>query len=702
MFVEALTDLACGVWHLRMKSTDPSVPELTDYCALEVMSREPGALPPPLLSGLPYLYNSRTETRGLMTDGFDPWLGSSVNAPHYLACANFLPPAARKYQVVPTVHAYGREYFLWLGSRCADDWSCHGNRDLIEQADYVNIAEELGATSLLWLYSYHHFVLDQLIVFLESKNDPAFDLQKLKAVRQAQESNPDWQAKKLYLDCETFRLLAGKYWEEWLDFINESAQRRKEDLLSQLRKNNPKLRCAGYGPAHIYAGCLKGPDFIRLLQNEKSTPEVDSFWQYEDYPFSCRYGLERGSYFLASMLMTLPGARIYPEIYTGGGLGGCIDGAVYYAYPPFGHRPGSYPQRMFQSVFEFRYASAYFTADGFHFWDKCGFQTCGFSREWNETLIKAWRIVIEHTPVRPLRGPAFVDSEASRRAARDSRMIVEYPQYSIMDVRNTAVEDVPYLAQTIRQQGFPPGFQVQEANICRLTPDDASLLVLPPLKGMAKETLRHIRALHDAGVALLVCEDVTGLEDLFGVRDTSVRKNLSRLRGTNGFCEGMTEFCDDERCTGRYEADGAEILIEAEIPVLTVKRNRAASAAFFNVPPHLVREDALHERMTYSKEGISEFMAHAVAELIRRIAPSPVAADGGKLIACHTADGGIIIPFYNPSDKKETVMTIRLAPALCRNRELGGSVPFARMGNDAVRLRLPPDGSGYLLLGPEK
>ncbi len=690
LITEPLTGLKCGVWHLRMKSLDPSMPGLTDYCALEIMSREPGAPPPPLLSGLPYLYNSRTETRGLITDGFDPWIGRSVNAPHYLSCANFLPAAARKYQVASTVHAYGREYFLWLSSRCASDWSAAGNRDLIRDADYVNMADELIQRSLLWLYSYCGFVLEKLIEFAREKNDGGFDIPKLE--NQLKTGR--------HIDRETFLHLAENYWEEWLDFINREAQRSRKRVLAELRRENPRLKYAQYGPAHIYAGCLKGPDFIRLLQNEKSAPEVDGFWQYEDYPFSCRYELCRGSYFLASALMTLPESRIYPEIYIGGGVGGCGDGAVYYAHPPFGQNPNTYPQRMFQLVFEYRYASAYFQADGFHFWDRCGFQTCHFYRDWNETLIQAWRIVVEHTPVRPVRGPAFVASDASRRAARESQLIVQYPQYRIMDVRNTAAEDVPYIAQICRQQGFAPGFQLLEENIGRLTADNTSLLVLPPLKGMAPETLDKIRSLHEAGVALLACEDVTGLEDLFGVRDTHVRKNISRLRGINGFCGGMTEFCDDGRCTGRYEADTAEVLIEAEIPVLTVKHNRAASAAFFNVPPHLVREDCLHERMSYGKEGISEFMEHAVAELIRRIAPPAVFADHGRVIACHTADGGIIIPVYNPSDREELIMNLQLAPALYRNCTLCGSIPFSCPEKHTVRLRLPPDGSGYLLLDP--
>ena len=690
LIAEPLTGLKPGVWHLRVKSADPGEPDLSDYCAFEVMSREPGAPPPPLLSGLPYLYNSRTETRGLMTDGFDPWIGKSVNAPHYISCANFLPAAARKYRTAPTVHAYGREYFLWLGTRCADDWSAAGNRDILREADYVNMANELNQQSLLWLYTYCGFILEKLIEFAKQKNDGGFDIPKLE----------DQLKNGQYIDRETFLHLAENCWEEWLDFINREAQTFRKQVLDGLRQENPRLKYAQYGPAHIYAGCLKGPEFIRLLQNENSSAGIDGFWQFEDYPFSCRYELCRGSYFLASSLMVLPESRIYPEIYIGGGVGGCGDGAVYYAHPPFGQRPNTYPQRMFQSVFEFRYGAVYFDADGFHFWERCGFQTCHFYRTWNETLIRAWRIVAEHTPVRPVKGPAWVFSDASRRAAEASQIIVQYPQYRIMDVRNTASEDVPYIAQACRKHGLPPGFQVCEENLIRLTPEDVSLLVLPPLRGMSDVALRKIRTLHEAGVPLLACEDATGLEDLFGVRDTGTRRNISRIRGTAGFCEGMEDFCDDERCTGRYEADGAEVLLTAELPVLTLKQNASACAAFFNVPPHLVREDRLHERMTYGKEGISGLMETAAGEIARRLASTLVGADHGRIIACHTAGGEVIILFYNPSDQQEIRMQITVDPRLVQGRSVRANVPFSRLENGIFRVHLPPDGSGYLLLGP--
>ena len=685
--VEPLEGLQCGVWHLRLRTKDCYC-DVEDYCAFEIMSKQENALPAPLLSGLPWLYNSRTETRGLVTDGFDPWKGKSVNATHYLAAANFLPPAARKYNVIPTVHAYQRQYFLWLGTRCLDKPLMADNMDLLNQADYVYMSDELNQMSLLWLRTYRTFVLEKLIKFGKTLNDADFPLQKLQEELDKGE----------HIDLDSFRYLALNHWSAWLDYINEARALQKRNLLKKLRQENPKLYFAQYGPAHIYAGCLKGPEFIRLLQNAKSTNDIDGYWQYEDYPYSCNYGLEKGSYFLASALLALPGSRIYPEIYMGGGRGGCGDGAVYYGYPPFGQRPISYPEQMSHYVFEFCYATAHKDAKGMHYWEKCGFQACGFSRRWNEALLKAWRLPAEHKPEAPVWNVAFVSSANSLRAAQmETQFLVEYPQYGIVDVRNTASEVVPYLAQTARKKGLPPGFQIFEECLQTLTAKDVSLLVLPPLKGMAQDSLDKIRQLHSEGVSLIACEDVSGLEDLFGVRNTGKRRNPTLLHGTDAFMPGEEEICDDERCAGRYEAVDAKVLISAEIPVLTLKRNASASAAFFNVAPNLVREDALIERMTYSKEGISEFMAKAVALLMCQLAPAPVKSDCGRIVACRTCKDEILLMAYNHSGKHDIDMEISLDPAILATRTVQCSQPYSRIGNERLRIKLPIFGSATFL-----
>ena len=52
-------------------------------------------------------------------------------------------------------------------------------------------------------------------------------------------------------------------------------------------------------------------------------------------------------------------------------------------------------------------------------------------------------------------------------------------------------------------------------------------------------------------------------------------KNITQITHTGDFCAGMSEYCDAPRCKGSYLADDAEILLNAKIPVLTVKHKTA-------------------------------------------------------------------------------------------------------------------------------
>ena len=669
--VEPLPGLACGVYHLRVRSADPSVPVMEDYCAFEIMSRKKGALPPPRLSGFPFLYNARTETRGLMTDAFDPWLNAgSVNEGHYISCTVMLPAAYRKYNMAPVIHAYGRENFAWISSRTLDKPAVEDNLDVIRDSDYANAGDCNERMSTTWAYSYYGARLRTLIRFLETKNDPDFDLDAMRALAEKEE--------KKSVSPDVIRLLAEKYWEEWLDFNSRASEKWVANMLKKLRKVNPKIKLAQYGPYHIYAAALKSCEALRMLGNDRLTPDLIHFWQYEDYPSSCGYGLERGLFFLTSSLMTIPGARIYPEVYTGGKLRqGCPDGAVFFAHPPFGIRARPHRTTYFQrQIANFVYGSGYLTDEGFRFWTERGFQACRFTRPWYEALMEVWPTVLKHEPLRPLKSAAYVFSEAGRKTP----VMIGTTPYNIFDVRHTAFEDVPFAYECAFKAGICAGFQLTDEKLRSLSPDQTDILVLPPLRGMKPDIIRRIRALHAKGVHLLTFENADGLEDLFGVCDTGKMKKVTRIAGRSGFCPGLTEMCDDDRCRGSWAADGAEVLLEAEIPVLTLKKNKKACAAFFNVPPQLVRAARLRNKPLYGKTGISVLMEKAVQELMRSLSGSPVRASAGNLLGCRTKDGGTLIIVENPEDYRDMTaeITIRKEPGLRGEPELNMDVMLLR------------------------
>ena len=700
--VREMPALVPGVYHLRLISDDASLDEINNYIAFEVISRNPDSPAPPQLSGIPFLYNSRTETRGLKTDAFDPWTSSSVDAGHYIACANFLPQAARDFQIAPTVHTYQRKWFLWLGTRCCDKPLIKDNEDLIAEADYINISEEMQRTTALWKFSCKGWRLQKLIEFAKQTRDSGFNIPELEKAKAVYDKTPDKFNSEEISEIlgRNYSLTARKYWEEWLDFLNKEFKNRADEFLDKLRSINPKIKFSEYGPAHIYAAHLKGPEYPRYLLCEKCDTDKYGFFQYEDYPYTCSYGLERGTYFLTSCLMAMPGHRIYPEIYTTSSKAfGCPDGAVFFAHPPYGIRTNCDSRFMTRRVYDYALASAYFTPDGFKYWNKCGFQTCGFTRPWFEALLKGWRHVLDYPPARPLKSSAFVSSSESRRAhetfvraAEGTNIPVE--KAHIMDVRNTASEVVPFAYQTARANSISAGFQLFIENIQQLDPEQVDLLVLPPLEGVDAKYINAIRELHKCGVNLLCFESANGLEDIFGIRDSGQVRSVSKITTDKSFLDIPAEYCHEPLCQGRYEANGSAILLNAEIPVLTLKDNGIAKAAFFNVPPQLIKEDQLHERLGYGRESISKLAEAALTEIMKELSGSAFKVSSGRLIAYESRNGKEVVIITNPDEAKDLICRLTCTNSEEKHELLSCDQPYTLLETSSAesiyRLKLPP------------
>lgn len=646
-----LEQLPVGVYHLRLKATDPTLPA-EKFFAFEVMPRDVDAPPAPIKSGMPFLHCMRTETRGNQCDSFDPYLDATVNTPHYVSLANFLPWFARDMKLIPTIHAYGRKYFAWLGSRCLDKWHIADNLDLLKESDIAHIGVEMEAGTLFGYYQGYKF--EDFIAFAETTRDPFFDIKEMKTLCSEGKRCP----------MKYYNHAIKNYLVEWLEFGNRRTASRIKNQLAILRKENPKLKVGWYGPAPIYNSRYIGPESWKSMSTYYLTKDEVGYFIYEDYPEASDYQPPRGSFFMGSIMMCQPDFPLTPEIYTDSG--GNPDGALIFAHPPFGKSTNCWPIRAKNRVYDYVYGSAFWGKEGFGFWNRFGFQArVDIAGEQIQNLIRAWGKTQSHLPVAPLKSSAYLFSWDSWNTNAKNAKIIE-PQEKIGEGTKiatiiTAGESIPYAAETAAAYNVLNGFQLLEENLATLPAEKVDILFLPPLRGMKKETLDHIRKLHDAGVSLVAFERVDGLEDIFGVKDSGEFRHIEQISGTDDFLAGQKEFINEERFGGSYIADGAGVLLAGDTrPVLTAKRNGKAVALFFNAPPTAAIPDMLHEHEGgINRENMSRIVAKAINEIHKRFGDADASATFGRLLGAETRDGVVLSLFNRTQEEQTSIVTYR-------------------------------------------
>ncbi len=646
-----LPPLPVGVYHLQLTSLDPTL-SAREYFAFEIMPQDNSQPTAAVQSGLPFIHTCYTETRGLDTDGFDLYRPVSGNVEHYVSCSDFLPWFARKMKLIPTLHAFGRKYFAWLGGRCLEKWHIADNMDIIAEADFAHFGVELQMGGIFGYYRGR--TLRMFIDFAKSTNDPFYDIDELKKNYAADDKCPD----------KYFDYTVCNHWVEWAEFAAKSYSERLDTELGKLRKYNPNLKLAKYGPAAMYNSLHRGAEHLKYMGAYCFRPDQVGFLQYEDYPDSCDYPPHRGSFYLGTIAMAMPGFPITPEIY-GAWEQGCPDGAVFFAKPPFGQGPDNIPSLLAARIYEYAYATAYFTEGEFGFWNRFGFQISLliFEKERTELFLKCLGNVHRNQPTAPLKSSAYVFSWDSWRT-NNSKSAVEKSEEQVegtsINIKNTATESVPFCAGAAADAGVLNGFQMFDTDLLNIAPEKVDIIFLPPLRGVKPEIIAAIRKLHESGVSIVSFERADGLEDLFGIKETNQFTKINYARATADFLSGIREYVADKRFGGWYISADAEILIDGEVPVLTAKQNGKASAIFFNAPPTASVVDMLQEREgLIGRDVTSRLMRSAVAEIHKRYGDADAVTSYGRLIGAKTA-GGAVLTVSNPARNPETaVITYR-------------------------------------------
>jgi hypothetical protein len=624
-----LPELNVWVYHIRVKISGAALPE--QRIAFEVMPKNPKDLSAPLVSGLPRLYPNILS--GIKGEHFHPWSNAISDVCHYNSGGNNYYKVVRKWRAPELLHLYGREWICWLKpwKTVYDERGIASNKDLIEQAD---AAFSDMPRYHLWAPERYQieFVFNSLLEFLKSDEFTPVENGILTY------ETVSARAKERGITREQFLELLNGNWKKWLMFFtakNMALLKSKSESVIQINSECKPFMFAPFHP--VYASSYKSGYFPFYLGMDPRgldglLPGPNGF---EDYPYSSGYAIARGTYQLASCKMEAPKTKLYPEVF--GINGETLDPRVVFANPPLGQSDPP-PGFLTKQFYEYSFAAVWFDKSSFNFWSDHGYYPKTWDRENYQEMLNAYAFISKTKPVKPLRTSAFIFSRAA---------CLEHPDYYDTDddlffngsVINTAEECVAYAYEQARAAGHLAGFTAKLEDVALLNPADIDTLVLPPLCGVSDELKCEIRRLFSQGVAVLGFEDVSGLEDLFGIEKAPEVKSGKIIPGDHPSAkalDGMSEKTEHELCIIRHRLAGANTLLKSEDgnPVLTIY----GKAAFFTLPPTFVNR-AKTMTPAYGQQSKSTLVNKAAQLAMFLIGDKEVECSDGTLIGFRDMKG---------------------------------------------------------------
>ncbi|MBQ9082180.1 MAG: hypothetical protein IJY28_01615, partial [Clostridia bacterium] len=520
---------------------------------------------PALASGLPFAFSMPKEHKWLAHNSFDPWSPArSCDVEHYITCVTDTPIEAESRRIWTLLPLFKRQWFVWLGPRTCNDFRSERHQVVLRHADYAYYGMDSGVEDWLGPCSIFPFRAD---LWEYSRMRNPFQKRLLKeffAVHPEAADVLHYTPTDKTMPVEVFERFMEIYHQQWKTLVVERTLDIFRTQNQELAALNPRLRRAMYGPIHTYVTpnltAKTLPLFGLPCDHRLSDTVFTGFAVLEDYPYACAYQPWRGAFLLMTLLPHVPGLRIYPEQY-GGGMGGCIDGAVKFAHAPMGKY--DLPVRHNAShTIEFVYNTPYLTRDGFRYWDTYGFHRSDRSPEEMRQEGAAWGHVVQSKPVRPLRTMAFAVDYTDPDDIFHSFSTGSGRRHALYNISEAGSG---LLHECARIAGLPNGFGVRMQDFALLNRDNCDVLVLTSMADAAPETRNEIRRLYREGVNLVAVSDVAGLEDLFGVKPCSAHAQVTEIHDGTG-----TEYVYGMDAGFHYAPDGAQVLLTANdgLPVV--------------------------------------------------------------------------------------------------------------------------------------
>lgn len=572
---------------------------------------ETGKLCAPLQSGLPVLFSMPNEQQYLDRDPFDPWNnGAANNIEHYYSCTAFTGHVAEYKRTWEVTKLFGRSWYVWLSTlRTMVDCDYRDHMDIVKNADYIYYPSDYEWGVLRsecfseGLWSSMPKTIELFNEFLDS-HEGARD--KIGYTR-GEKANRDHVTK-----------LHTLYKREWYSLLAEKTTEAFAAQNELFKKINPEFKRSCYGPFPVYASTMRTTELTGSsgLANDGRLSDVvyTGFAQFEDYPYSCAYQTYRGAFGVGASLVKSPNLAIYPEQYRSS-IGGCIDGAVYFAHPPIGAyiMPDYFNTSLSR---EYVYNTPHKTEDSFAYWHTYGFMKPDMTDEEIYPFIRDWKYVLKYQPKRPMRSAVYVcEFDGS-----DDVFELDYPGYRAPC--NISEEGVGYLYEASRLAGLPAGFFASWDALLTVSSKDTDLVVLPSTVSASCEVIEHIRKLYSEGVSLIAVSRVDGLEDLFGVTYSPEEVHYYGIEA-NGKRESVFPYTS----IANYKAADAEVILSADITPVIFKKDRTA---LLNISPSAIDRSSFFEAVDLARSSVSELLRDVSISLMRDLSAASVFAEDEK------------------------------------------------------------------------
>lgn len=610
--------LPVGVYHLGVEVRDRTGTCLRKSFAFEVMGEDPNAVRPQQASGLPEMMSPICDYQS--ESNVSDYRGMGGNdLTHYFAINGM--------QVLPTLERddwglnklYRRKYFGWFQHRLVSNQKPETYARHFKDIDYL-CTPLLGATRLSVCSpgAYTGTLRKALSDFLRGKCDGTPELARLASDASVPMTVP------------LLKDLLERHGQAWLD---RAAEHFAEESAARIGRWTEARELAAYFSVPYYVWHCKGAYHAKTYGvNVLRHPERTWFTGFailEDYPFLVGESPLEGVYALAALKMDAPELCLAPEV-----MGMCaipMDPSTVYGCPPYGVMNGE--DCTFKRFVDFKYTACWYRDGKFHYWNDDRILLRNPSPKQADDVLRTWREVRRHTPVRPVRTYAIVTGSAccSRHPLKALEVVSDSGHF--LDVVNTAEEFPFWAALAVKGNGLPNGFLVRPEELARLTSDDVHTLILPPLDALTEDERSVVRRLHERGVNLVASENAEGLEDVFGVTRLPTAQTVTSIGGEPSLSGAAV---------AAYGAAGAEPLLADDDgrTVLALKKNGPAFAAFYTLAPTLFSRACLHTFPMQSGKVLPE----SAAKLFRRMLSSPeLSVSEGRLSVCRDQTGGLEI-----------------------------------------------------------